>query len=419
MGEIKTGRCYDLPTDLAATPYKLHAFASIKIGIPLVAIGLITNIICIMLWSRLMRRSRNRNISCGIYLITIAIVDIGTITSFFTCDVLFYLKPTLVHNDLYNVFYAYLGYPSYMFFSFLSFWLIAGVDTCRLTMVLFPVKLRQSATKITNTAIALIVLFVFGVNIPNFLAYKASHSVVDGKPCRWETALLLSASFKDYIYWFQCVFLTVFPWTIIIFVNLVMTIWNIMVPDYTPKSKKRAAEMGHLLFGVSSWFVIIIFFQCVAQCFFLRTPTVSNNWADVDSTFAFAKLGLVINSSTKLFLFLATSKTFCRAFMHLLTNPRLSYSYLPGKPTINLKNNTSLRKTILAQQKKKRSFFYGRSVNSVTSLPFNTATRFLATDLPTSVSTTESRCKLFTVVEDVANIQLELCDIDEKEINSI
>lgn len=326
--------CMRMPTGKSIS-WELHFISSVYIATPLFVIGLLTNIICIVLWKRLIKRARNRNISCGIYLVTIAAADTGTITSFFLSDTLLYMIPNITKHHGYNVFYAYIGYPSFMFFTFLSFWLIAGVDTCRLTMVIFPIKLRQAATRITNIVILLIIVNVFMVNIPNFFAFDAPHTN-EGAPCLIKTSLFKKKSFFNYTFWFQCVFLTIFPWGVIIVVNIVMVLHKMMVPVYIPKWNRRGKEMGHVLLAVSVWFVIIIFWQCVAQCFFLQTKhKPMHHWEHINRSFAFAKLGLVINSSTKFFLFLAASTSFRKSFVHFITNKKSSYvsRFKPAKET--------------------------------------------------------------------------------------
>eukprot|EP00111_Clytia_hemisphaerica_P015908 TCONS_00047010-protein len=345
-----TGQCFtpiQWTDDTHHRPsYNLHRISSIFIGIPLFIIGIITDIVCTTLWKRLMNRARNRNITCGIYLNTIAIIDIGTLLGFLTCDILVYANPNILQNHTYNQYYAIIGYPSYTFFMFLNFWLIAGVDACRLTMVLYPIKLRQSETRITNIAISLIITVMFAVNIPNFFAYGASYTA-NGIPCRWLTALSLTESFKNYIFGFQCVFLTVVPWFVILLVNISMNIYQSTVPDYIPKSKQKAVEMGQLLRAMSIYFITIIFCQCLVQCFFLRTHQTSDQWERVDSVFAFAKLGVIIYSSTKFFLFVTVSKTFRKAFLHMFSNPRTVYALVVArKERHNRSNKDRIRNTL-------------------------------------------------------------------------
>lgn len=389
--------------------YKLHHIASIYIGTPLCIIGIILNIICVMLWHRLMKHAKKRNTSCGIYLIVISIVDIGTVTTFLFCDILLYLQPGLIHTHSYNMFYAYVGYPTMMAFIFASFWLIAGVDTCRLTMVLFPIKFRQSSMRMTNTAIVLIILFVIGVNFPNFLAYRASYTA-EGTPCRYKTTLFMSDSFTNYVFWFQCVFLTAFPWAVIVIVNIIMQILKCCRHDYIPPAKRTAAEMGRLLGAISVWFVTIVFVQCVTQCLYLQTTEENKHWDQVDSVTAFAKLGLVFNSSCKPFLVWLTSRTFRREVVRTFGNTKSLYSTITRYPN-NKQFNRNKNNCCLTNKGKTRRGWFGKSVNSIADSPnCFVQVKYIAPSNSSSgaSSIVRENNNLFSATQDVTKIELHL-----------
>ena len=356
------GKCYaPKPGYQQTQAYQIHHAINIYIAMPLCVIGVIFNVICIVLWNRLMKRAvKKRNITCGIYLTVIAIVDMGALVSFFTSDALLYLWPDLIHSYSYNVFYAYIGYPAHGGFMFVSFWLIAGVDACRLTMILFPIKFRQSENRMTNTSIMLNVFVVFGVNIPNFFAYRVSHTT-QGVPCRYMTSLYLSESFQNYVFWFQCVLMSVCPWFVIITVNLIIKVRErLLLKHYISNTFNRtAAEMGKLLFAVSIWFVSLVLVQCVAQCLYLKTTQKNPHWRHVYSMNAFGKLGQVLNSSGKPFLFLLTSRTFRTAFVRMFRDTKSLYGQVS-----RFAPNDQFNKEKVRLGKTKRRWF-GLSVNRI------------------------------------------------------
>ena len=406
------GEC-DLPKKgyQQQSPYQLHRVASIYIGTPLCIIGIILNIICVMLWHRLMKHAKKRNTSCGIYLIVISIVDVGTVTTFLLCDILLYLRPGLIHVHSYNVFYAYVGYPALQTFIFASFWLIAGVDMCRLTMVLFPVKFRQSSTRMTNTAIVLIIFFVVGVNFPNFFAYRASYTA-EGVPCRYKTTLFMSDSFTNYVFWFQCVFMTALPWTVIVIVNIIMQMIKCSRSNYIPPGKRLAAEMGRLLGVISVWFVTIVFVQCVTQCLYLQTTKENKQWDKVDSVTAFAKLGLVFNSSCKPFLVWLASRTFRREVVRTFGNTKSLYSTITrhsNNKQFNRKGNSCCLRN--KNKKKTRHSWFGKSVNRIADSPnYFVQVKYIAPSINSSgaSSVVRENNNLFSATQDVTKIELHL-----------
>lgn len=383
-------QCLETPVNKTIS-WQLNYISSVYVGIPLFVIGFLTNICCLILWRRLVKRARNRNISCGIYLAVIAVVDLGTITSFFVVETLRYLTPDITQHSVYNTFYAYICYPAHMFFTYLSFWLIAGVDTCRLTLVIFPFKLRQGATRTTNTIIVVITVYVFAVNVPNFFSYKSTHK--EGVPCLTTSTLYNTPSFKDYTFWFQCVFLTLLPWCIIVIVNITMLVYKLIVPVYVPEWKRRGKEMGRVLLAVSVWFVTVISWQCATQCFFLRNQHKPlDNREQIERSFAFAKLGIVINSSSKFFVYLIASKTFRKSFVHFITNN--SSSYVSELNQSIETNNMTFRNN----NNKKKS----KSINAISPME-SSSSKFSKEGEPPAIS----RRRLF-LIQELSSIDIKL-----------
>ena len=299
-----------------------HEISSLFIILPLTIIGIITNFLNICVWKTLMSRAKRRNVTCGIYLISIAITDIGMLTSFFMIDTLRFLVDDVFHNPLFNNFYAYVAYPLFVFFLFLSIWLIAGVNACRLILVLYPFKMRQSASHMTVIAILAISAFCFLVNVPSFFSFTTKW--IDGENCLIRTGESLKKSFIGYRFWFQCIFLNFFPWFIIVLVSLFLVARYIQ-NSRRPTFPQRGQEMGKVLLAVSFWFIFTLLWQCITQCVFLKTSTNSHNFDTVNSSMAFGKMGVILNSSLKIFIYLGISSSFRKTFMYVLSSPKKAY----------------------------------------------------------------------------------------------
>ena len=71
-----------------------------------------------------------------------------------------------------------------------------------------------------------------------------------------------------------------------------------------------------MLLAVTFIFLVLLVRQCVVQCFWMLEygkiigQYVTRKWKLVDTSFTFAKLGVVINSSIKWFLYCFTSTMF-------------------------------------------------------------------------------------------------------------
>ena len=109
---------------------KIHFISSAIIGTILFAFGSFGNILSIFIWSRKPIRS-----STGMYLIGLAIADLGVLVFFFVSDSIKQLHPELETNDDYAVFYSYIGYPFFYLCVVCSIWATVGVTVDRYIQV--------------------------------------------------------------------------------------------------------------------------------------------------------------------------------------------------------------------------------------------------------------------------------------------
>ena len=312
-------KCINFSQSLEMDYY--YRMSSVYIGTPLIVFGLITNCINIIIWSKLIERAIKRNTTCGVYLKIMAYVDNLFLVSYFLIESV----PNMVTNIfrksyVYGFIYGYLAFPMFMYATFLTFWLFAGVVVCRLGIVILPLKLRQDSTFLAKVAIILVGLFCFVVNVPNFFAFQPVH-IAPNKICLRLSNVYQTPSYFKYRFWFQCVFLTLLPWVCIVTCNMVIIIIELRRHITHPLKSRRGKEMGQVLFSLSSWFFITILWQCIAQCFWLLKPRGKN----INYSFAFGGLGMVFNSSTKLLIYLISSATFRRTLKHLFMGSKSSY----------------------------------------------------------------------------------------------
>ena len=108
----------------------IHFISSAVIGTILFAVGSVGNILSIFIWIRKSMRS-----STGVYLIGLAIADVGVLVFFFVSDSLKQLRPELDTNDTYAVFYSYFGYPLFYLCVVCSIWTTVGVTVDRYIQV--------------------------------------------------------------------------------------------------------------------------------------------------------------------------------------------------------------------------------------------------------------------------------------------
>ena len=84
------------------------------------------------------------------------------------------------------------------------------------------------------------------------------------------------------------------------------------------KQQKQEKQMTRMLLLVTFSFLILLAWQCISQCFFMlgvgKSDPTTNQWNIVNTSFAVAKLGVIINSSIN-WIFYCLSGTMFRKEM--------------------------------------------------------------------------------------------------------
>jgi len=300
----------------------LHWIFSVPVGITICLIGLIGNVISICAWYRIMKTKRSGGTATGIYLITLGIVDSGLLFFFLITDSLPANSKTVKNNYSYASFYSYFGFPIFFFFIVASIWIMVGVTVTRFIMVRFPVKAKTwCSTKRAYIGIAATLIPVFIINIPHFFNYRPM-KVKDGYTSQ-PTEYGSSESAQMYEFWIHCMFMVLVPWATIAVLNAIIIHSMLSRTKYMqgldktasskPERNKQDRQMTRVLLTVTFTFLFLLALQCITQCFFmLGVGKKETSWDQnaVNLAFAFAKMGVVINSAINCFLYCFTGSVF-------------------------------------------------------------------------------------------------------------
>jgi neuropeptide Y receptor type 1 len=306
----------------------LHWIGSVPLGGTIAAFGIIGNIISIIVWNRLIKGKLKDNKSTGIYLITLAICDTGVLVFFLLADTIKADNAQLNNNFAYAAFFAWFGFPVFFFFVVASIWMVVGVTVNRYLMIQFPTKVRKiySGWR-TYASMGLFLGFAFVINIPHFFNFH-----VPFKNGTYNLELTEYGNTKGsevYEFWVHCIFLVLAPWLSIAVLNgLIIYKLNQQAKkfsemkdrtkgnvDKTSKKDRREREMTIMLLSVTFTFLLFLLWQCVTQCLFMLgfnkdKQDTSMSWHYVDRSFAFAKLGVVVNSSINWLLYCISGSAF-------------------------------------------------------------------------------------------------------------
>jgi len=290
---------------------------------PLCIFGIIGNIISIAVWLRFIHKKIGTTPSSAMFFVALGFADSGLLIFFLLTDSIpKAVGPAMSNSYAFGWFYAYIGFPFFFFFIVASIWMVVGIAVNRLVVVRFPIKARYHCTKErTYIAIGLILAFCFIINFPHFFNFKPVHA--DGRSQYIETDYAKKGSAQNYEFWVHCMFLVLFPWGSIAIINA----WIISALFYNTKKfrdiemdPKKVAEreqqdrqITRTLLMVTFTFLILLAWQCINQCFFMLKygkTSKGQKWQMVEETYAFAKLGVVVNSSINCILYCFSGPTF-------------------------------------------------------------------------------------------------------------
>ena len=295
---------------------RLHKIASIYVAIPMCIFGLIGNIISIFVWKKINKKRSESGKSAGIYLIALAICDSGLLLFFLMTESFLQIDPTLNKNLRYIQFHSYVGFPFYFFFIVSSIWMVICVTMNRFIAVVYPHKAQDwNSLRVTYIIITATLLFSFCINIPHFFNLYPKYK--DGIYSEASTKYGASMTAFYYDFWTHCMALVLIPWVTIFCLNIAI----IRKLKYREKlqsnikgESKRERQTTVILLVISVSFLVFLIWQCITQCFWMlkdgQNSKSGSVWFYVDSAYAFARLGVVINSSINFVLYCLTGSMF-------------------------------------------------------------------------------------------------------------
>ncbi|KAK7475812.1 hypothetical protein BaRGS_00032958 [Batillaria attramentaria] len=267
--------------------------------------------------------------STGRYLTALAVADCGVLLWFFLTDSVKMFAPEVVNSVAYAVFFSYLGYPVFFLFVVCSIWFMVGVTVDRFIMVCLITKAKVYCNeKRANLGIFLILGSCFLINLPHFWSFTIDFDRGENGtgPALVKTAYQEGEGAMRYEFWVHCIFLVLVPWFSVFSLNFTI-ITKINKTNNKMNSKKTAQsadkcrrsenQITRLLMVVTFSFLILIGFQCIAQCFFMLLPDGFDKEI-IDEAYAIAKLGVVINSSINFILYCLSGRRFRNELLSVL-----------------------------------------------------------------------------------------------------
>ncbi|XP_065056171.1 G-protein coupled receptor daf-37-like [Rhopilema esculentum] len=322
-----------------ATPKQFHWIMSVPVGVIISIFGLIGNAISIIIWKRILKKNFGRNKSTAIYLIALAMADSGLLIFFLLDDTLPKIFPSLLSSISYCYFHCYVGFPFFFYFIASSIWLVVCVTFNRFIMVNFPVKAKDFCSPSrAYLGISITLAFCFFVNIPHFLNFEPSNTDGNDTECFKPSKYGSSKGAVNYEFWVHCIFLVLAPWASIAFFNggIIRALQKRAEQASKKFSKSRDSkehdqQMTRMLLAVTFTFLVLLAWQCITQCFFMLgyNGRKGEKWDHVDKAFAFAKLGVIINSSVNFLLYNLSGSMFRKELLTIFGRSP-SNKYLSG-----------------------------------------------------------------------------------------
>ena len=101
--------------------------------------------------------------------------------------------------------------------------------------------------------------------------------------------------------------------------------------------------MTTMLLVVTFSFLVLLAWQCITQCFWMeygREVDEGFIWLMVDGAFAFAKLGVVINSAINVFLYCLSGRIFRKELCKMISSCCLLHKRMSYQRTISTQMST-------------------------------------------------------------------------------
>lgn len=309
---------------------RLHWLGSVPIGGTVAIIGLIGNIISFCVWNRILKWKLRGNHSTAIYFISLSVCDGAVLVFFLLTDTIKSNHPEIAKTYSYAAFYSWFGFPLFFIFLVASIWLVVGVTLNRFLMMFVPLKIHCFYSKRrTYWGIFAISMFSFLINIPHFFTYHPKET--NGTYMLVFTDYGESQGSINYEFWIHCMLLVLIPWFTIAMLNISLICLIIKRTTKIKRNKEsktfksnetRERRMTITLLSITFTFLILLAWQCVTQCFWMlgvgKEDKNKSRWNLIDSSFAFAKISVIVNCAINWILYCLTGTMFRKELMSLL-----------------------------------------------------------------------------------------------------
>lgn len=337
-------------------PDHLHYINSVFIGPFLCFPGMLANILSLFVWNRPGMKS-----STGRWLSGLAVADFCVLLSFIVCDSVQAWDKDLKTRYWYGLFFSYIAYP-FRFWAFIcSIWFTVGVTIDRYIMVCWITRVKlYCSEKRANLGLMLITINCFLINTPHFFWFipvdvNSSDNKFSNITVGAEDAMKLSDFGKGsgghfYEVWIHCIMLIVIPWVTVLAMNIqiihqIYTSNKNMEDKKTTqamrKSKDSEQQITRILLAITFTFLLFIGIQCLGQCLAVTKPP-GTSWFVINSYYAFAKTGMLYNSSLN-FIFYCMNGTRFRNELKNMLGMRTGDSSVRGsfnsKPVVPCSDN--------------------------------------------------------------------------------
>lgn len=350
-GGKETGTTTPNPTEDTSDITAQLNFVMSAIVAPVICFaGMVGNVLAVIIWNRPKLRS-----STGRYLTGQSVADFSVLLFFVLFDSILAWIPDIKYSPFYGYCYCYIFYPGLFFAVVCSVWFTVGVTIDRYILVCWITKAKQYCNlKRANLGLGLITFNAFIINFPNYLSYTpvnpwgndngGNYTISDNNNINQspenamkleptervqaftETEFFHSPSGQFYEFWIHCMILILIPWATVFSMNI-MIIRAVRASNKKNAGKKTSAsaqstkqsenQITRLLLVVTFSFLFFIGAQCIIQCMYMKQPA-GFNLSIVNSSFAFAKCGIVFNSAMNFFLYCLTGRRFRAELLYLL-----------------------------------------------------------------------------------------------------
>jgi len=321
LDTIPQHRPQDIPNHKRNVLWALY----VPVCITICVLGTIGNILSLIVWRRLRKKSRVGNISTTTYFMLLSYVDIGVLLTTLPTMTLPYLEEGVLRNRAFAVFFSYIGHPLHYFLIFLSIYMVVAMSIDRVRLVFRPFSRYSQNQKYTYLMIAIFTGIAFFLNIPSFFEFKPEQDHYTGKWKLTEIRYLHRREFRDAVFTTHCIGVIVLPWMTMFIANIFLIVKSSRrlksVRSMSTNEEEYCAEhrqMTYTLIFVSMTSLVLLAVQCISRCVTMFYYIDSSVWPRIHYAREIGNMTLPLNSALNFILFCLPGKRFRKEMMHVV-----------------------------------------------------------------------------------------------------